>query len=292
MRPWRSLPLWAALLLAALPARAAITVQDDARQTVTLQKPAQRIVSLAPSTTELLFAAGAGAKIVGVVEYSDYPPAAASLPRVGSSALLDLERILALKPDLIVIWGESNLTAQVAKLRALGLPVFMSEPRDFETIAATLERFGQLAGSSAAAQPAALDFRSRLKQLTATYAGRAPVRLFYQVWKEPLMTLNDTHLVSDVIRLCGGENIFGKLPALVPRVSVEAVLKADPEVIVAGSSGEDPRNDWRRFPTLTAVTRGNLVTLNSDWMSRAGPRILDGAQALCKHLDDARAKRR
>ena len=281
------------LLLAALhqPAMAAITVQDDARQAITLQKPAQRIISLAPSITELLFAAGAGAKIVGVTDYSDYPPAAASLPRIGSSSLLDLERIIALQPDLIVIWGESSLTPQIAKLRALGVPVYMSEPRDFESIATALERFGELAGTASVAHPAAGHFRSRLKQLRATYAARAPVRLFYQVWKDPLMTLNDQHLVSDVIRLCGGENIFGKLPTLVPRVGVEAVLKADPEVIVAGSSGEDPKNDWRRFPSLTAVARGNLITLNSDWMSRAGPRILDGAQALCKHLDAARAKR-
>ncbi len=281
----------AALLSMALPTVAAISVQDDMRHAVTLAAPAQRIVSLAPHTTELLFAAGAGSKIVGISEYSDYPAAARSIASIGSSAALDLERILALKPDLIVSWGSGNLGPQVGKLRELGIPVFESEPRDFDTVATSLERLAQLAGTTAVGQQAASQFRSRLAQLSATYAQRPTVTVFYQVWRDPLMTLNDAHLVSSVIRLCGGQNIFGKLPTLVPTVNVEALMQADPEVILAGSSADDPKYDWRRFGRLKAVVRGNLFTLNSDQMTRPGPRILDGADAMCRHLESARAKR-
>lgn len=273
-----------------MPASAAIIVQDDLRHAITLAAPAQRIVSLAPHTTELLFAAGAGSKIVGISEYSDYPPEARKIASIGSSAALDLERILALKPDLIVSWGSGNLGPQVAKLRELGIPVFDSEPRDFEAVASSLERLAQLAGTNAAGQLAAAQFRQRLARLSATYSQRPAVTVFYQVWRDPLMTLNDAHLVSSVIRLCGGQNIFGKLPPLVPTVSVEALMQADPEVILAGGSADDPKYDWRRFGRLKAVVRGNLFTLNSDHMTRAGPRILDGAEALCRHLDSARAK--
>jgi iron complex transport system substrate-binding protein len=281
----------AALLVSALPALAAITVQDDMRHAITLAAPAQRIVSLAPHTTELLFAAGAGSKIVGISEYSDYPPAARSIASIGSSAALDLERIIALKPDLIVSWGSGNLGPQVGKLRELGIPVFESEPRDFETVATSLERLALLAGTSAFGQQAASQFRSRLGQLASTYSQRPTVTVFYQVWRDPLMTLNDVHIVSSVIRLCGGQNIFGKLPPLVPTVSVEALMQADPEVILAGASADDPKYDWRRFGRLKAVMRGNLFTLNSDQMTRAAPRILDGAEALCRHLESARVKR-
>jgi iron complex transport system substrate-binding protein len=275
----------------ALSAAAAITVQDDAQHVLTLQTPAQRIVSLAPHTTELLFAVGAGARIVGVGEFSDYPPQARSIPLIGSSSALDLERILALKPDLVVAWGSGNLAPQVAKLRGLGIPVFDSEPRDFETVATNLERLGELAGAATTGKQVAAQFRSRLKQLTANYAGRAPVTVFYQVWRAPLMTLNDAHMVSTAIRLCGGQNIFGKLAPLVPTVSEEAVLQADPEVIFAGSSADDPQANWQRYGRLTAVRRGNIYKLNSDWMTRAGPRVLDGVEALCRHLDTARTKR-
>ena len=280
-----------ALVAMSLPAAAAISVQDDAQHKLTLAAPAQRIVSLAPHTTELLFAAGAGARIVGVSEFSDYPAAARGLPQIGSSAALDLERIIALKPDLVVTWSSGNLAPQVAKLRQLGLAVFDSEPRDFETVATSLERLGQLAGTAAVGQMAADQFRSRLKSLSASYAQRPPVTVFYQVWRDPLMTLNDAHMVSAAMRLCGGKNIFGKLIPLVPTVSVEAVLQADPEVILAGGSADDPRFDWRRFAKLTAVARGNLFSLNSDWMTRAGPRVLDGADAMCQKLELARSKR-
>lgn len=289
----KRLALALGLLVAATTAAAEpITVTDDARHTVTLNAPAQRIISLAPHATELLFAAGAGSKVVGVSDYSDYPEAAKHIPAVGSSSALDLERIIASKPDLVVFWGSGNSQAQVAKLRTAGIAVFESEPRDFNDIATSLERLGTLAGTTSTARPAADAFRARLQQLQNQYAHRSPVKVFYQIWRSPLMTLNDQHLTSKVIQLCGGENVFGKLTQLAPTVNTEAVLQANPEAIVSGSgANDDALAEWRKFPQLLAVKNGNLLTLNSDTMTRGTPRILDGAEALCKQLDIARSHR-
>jgi iron complex transport system substrate-binding protein len=274
------------------PARAAISVVDDANHTITLTAPARRIISLAPHATELIYAVGGGAYLIGASEYSDYPPQAKRLVSIGNVTALDLERIAALKPDLIVAWGSGNSAAQIAKLRTLGIPVFESEPRDFATIASSLERLSKLTATEATGQAAAQSFRARLEQMREKYRQRPTVRVFYQIWRTPLMTLNDAHLVSAAIRLCGGENIFGQLTQLAPTVNTEAVLKANPEVIIAASGAKDDAfADWRRFPGMLAVARGNLFRLDGDLINRATPRILDGTEALCKQLDIARSRR-
>nr|WP_092439711.1 cobalamin-binding protein [Collimonas sp. OK607] len=269
-----------------------VTVRDDAQHKVVLAQPAHRIVSLAPHATELLFAAGAGAYVIGVSDYSDYPPAARQILSVGSSSALDIERIVALKPDLVVAWSSGNSASQVARLRALGIPVFESEPRQLDAVASSLVRLSQLAGTEDSGMAAAASFKARLAQLDATYRQRPTVRVFYQIWKKPLMTLNDSHMVTNVIRLCGGENVFGKLPQLAPTVSTEAVLQANPEVIFAADGGTSPGASWQRFPQLAAVAGNNLFTLTPNWMSRPGPRILDGAAELCEKLELARSRRR
>jgi len=269
-----------------------ITVQDDAQHSVVLSHPAHRIVSLAPHATELLFAAGAGAYVIGVSDYSDYPPAAQKIPSMGSSSALDIERIVALKPDLVVAWSSGNSASQIASLRAIGIPVFESEPRQLDSIGSSLLRLSQLAGTEASGAAAAAAFKTRLAQLDTTYRQRPPVRVFYQIWQKPLMTLNDSHMVSSVIALCGGENVFGKLPQLAPTVSTEAVLQANPEVIFAADGGASSDTGWRRFPKLAAVASNNLFALTPNWMSRPGPRILDGAAKLCQKLDLARSRRR
>ncbi|MBC7502587.1 MAG: cobalamin-binding protein [Herminiimonas sp.] len=280
------------LLASSTEVLAAVSVKDDAQRTVTLATPAQRIVSLAPHATELLFAAGAGDKVVGVSEYSNFPPQAQKINSVGGATSLDLERVIALKPDLVVIWGSGNSAAQLARLKTLDIPIFDSEPQDFETIASSLERLAHLAGTDAIGRAAAQAFRQRLQVLKATYSQRPPISVFYQIWRAPLMTLNDRHMVSTAIKLCGGVNVFGKLPQLAPTISIEAVLQADPETIITGSSAKAERLDeWRRFTKLTAVRRANLISLDSDTMTRAGPRILDGTDALCRQLDAARARR-
>lgn len=283
-----------------LAARAALSVVDDTGRTVTLAAPAARVISLAPHTTELLYAAGGGARLVGAVAYSDYPPAANALPRVGSNTALDLERIVALKPDLVVVWRHGNDARQLDKLRELGIALFFSEPGKVDDVATNLERLGTLLGTEDTAHAAAQRYRGEIARLRARYAARPLVSVFYQVWDRPLLTLNGAHIVSDAIALCGGRNVFGKLAARVPTVSVEAVVAADPEAIVTAASGATaPKADaplpdlarWRAWPRMTAVARGNLFAIDGDLITRPGPRLADGIDALCRDLDTARARR-
>jgi iron complex transport system substrate-binding protein len=286
---------WLAIwTLAALPAAADITVRDDGGAEVTLARPAQRVVTLAPHATELVFAAGGGARMVAASDYSDYPPAAQALPRIGGSQQIDTERLIALRPDLLVVWLHGNAEQQLAPLRRLDVALYQSEPGSLDAIPDGIERLGRLMGTERAAQPAAAAFRDRLAQLAASYRGRPPVKVFYQVSQRPLYTLNGRQIVSDAIRLCGGINVFADLPVLAPAITVEAVLQADPEVIVAGARRAGDTSSlamWKQYPGLLAAQRGNLFTIESDLIGRAGPRMIDGAERLCKLLDQARARR-
>lgn len=284
----------ALLLLCPSLVSAQIEVTDDLGHTVRLAAPAERIVSLAPHATEMLFAAGAGDRLVGAVSHSDYPPAARAVPRVGDYNAVDLERIVALRPDLVIAWHSGNGPGLAARLRALGLTVYESEPRQLADIPRALTAFGRLAGTEAIANAAAAEFRARRAALAQRYADRPQVRVFYQIWKQPLMSVNGEHLISHVIRLCGGKNVFANLSTLVPRLSIEAVLARNPEVIVASGMGEErPEwlDDWRAWPALTAVRRGNLFHVPPDLIQRHSPRVLDGAERLCEQLELARQRR-
>jgi len=282
------------LLLASGLASAALEVTDDLGQNIRLAQPARRIVSLAPHVTELLYAAGAGDKVVGVVQYSDYPEAARKVARVGGYTSVDMEKVVALKPDLVVAWKSGNRDAHLDKLRGLGIPVFINEPRKIEDVARSLSQLGRLAGTETVADGAARAFRERHAALQAKYASRPRVRTFYEIWNRPLMTINGEHLISDVIRLCGGDNVFARLPVLAPTIDTEAVLAAAPEVIVASGMGEarpEWLDDWRQWTKLQAVSRGNLFFIPPDQIQRHTPRILDGAERLCGQLEEARARR-
>jgi iron complex transport system substrate-binding protein len=279
------------LVLLGLPALAAVQVQDDGGVAVSLARPAQRIVSLAPHLTELLFAAGAGAKLVGVGAYSDYPPAAKALPRVGDAAMLDLEGIVALKPDLLVVWRDGNSPQQLQRLAALGIPIYASQLGRLADIASTLRRFGQLAGSEAAAGARADRFEQELAALRARYAGRKTLRVFYQIWHRPLLTVNDRHLISEALGLCGARNVFGALAPLTPTVSEEAVVAQDPDAIVtgrAGADGADHLDTWRRLTQLSATRHGALLVVDPDTLHRSSDRITDGIRGLCEKLDGVR----
>ena len=276
---------------------ASVSAIDDAGHTVTLAAPAQRVISLAPHTTELIYAAGGGAKLVGAVAYSDYPPQALSVPRVGDNRALDLERIAALKPDLIVVWRHGNAQQQIDRLRELRIPLFFSEPHRLDDVATSLTRLGVLLGTQATAQAAAQAYRQAIAQLRTRYAQRAPVSVFYEVWDQPLMTINGEHMISDVIALCGGRNVFAALRPLVPTLSTEAVLAADPDAIVTASQGATAPDRplpalarWRAWPQLHAVARDNLFAIDGDLLTRPGPRIAQGAARLCKDLDRARTR--
>jgi iron complex transport system substrate-binding protein len=291
-RRGRTVARWLLLFagLASAGFAAALEVTDDAGATVRLGAPARRIVSLTPHATELLFAAGAGARVVGVSGGSDWPAEARTLPIVGDSRGLDLERIVALAPDLAVAWPYTP-AAQLAALRARGVAVFNAEPKTIDGIATDLERLGTLAGTEPAAEARAAEFRARLAQQKARHAGKAPVRVFYEVWHAPLFTIGGRHLVTEAIGVCGGENVFAALPAPAPIVSVEAVLAAAPDVVVAGADGGvRPAwlDEWRRWTTLPAAAQGHLFVVNADLLHRAGPRFLDGVEELCTVLDAAR----
>jgi iron complex transport system substrate-binding protein len=288
----RALLLLCLLLgLMASAATAAVQVKDDAGSTITLARPAQRIVSLAPHLTELLFAAGAGAQLVGVGAYSDYPVAAKALPRVGDAAMLDLERILALMPDLLVVWRDGNSPQQLQRLATLGIPVYASELGRLADIASTLRRFGRLAGTEAAANARADGFEQELAALRERYAGRQPLRVFYQIWHRPLLTINDRHLISEALAICGARNVFGALAPLTPTVSDEAVVAQDPDAIVtarAGADGPDHLDTWRRLTQLAATRRGALLVVDPDTLHRSSDRIPEGIRGLCEKLDGVR----
>jgi iron complex transport system substrate-binding protein len=276
-------------LTAALPARAAVSSADDTGATVTLEAPAHRIVTLAPHAAELVHAAGAGERIVGVVKGTDYPPAVAALPIVGDAAALDLERIVALAPDLIVTWPWT-MPGQVAWLRDRGIAVFEADPQTIDGIAADVERIGALAATPTAVA-AARELRSRIAEASSRGNAGPRLRVFYQVSDLPLYTLGGRHLVSQAIARCGGANVFGDLSIPAPQVSIEAVLAADPQVIVAGTDfARRPAwlDAWSRWPALSAMRYGNLFVVDANLLHRPGPRFVDGVVQLCRALDGAR----
>jgi len=269
---------------------APVAAPDATGATIVLAAPARRIVSLAPHATELLFAAGAGDRVVGVLAPADWPPEAARRVHVGTAAGLDLERIVALRPDLIVVWPYLA-PAQVERLRALGVPMFVSDPREPEAIADDLERLGRLAGTAPQAAAAAAALRESLARLEHRAAAASKPSVFYEIWNQPLYTVGGAHLISAAIRLCGGENVFGRLSQPAPAVGVEDVLAARPEVIIAGTDDAvrpSWLDGWTRYRGLPAVAHGNLFVVDANLLHRAGPRFVAGVEQLCAVLDRAR----
>ncbi|HEY6132800.1 MAG TPA: cobalamin-binding protein [Rubrivivax sp.] len=280
-------------LLCALACRAQIRVQDDSGQTVTLAAPAQRVISLAPHLTEMAFAVGGGAAVKAVIRYSDHPAAARSLPIVGDAFALDFEAIARLKPDLVLVWSSGLNERHRARLRALGLAVYESEIRQSGAIPDTLRRIGALLGHGDAAEAAAAAYERDWQALRLRQAGRAPLRVFWQLWQDPLMTVNREHLIGEAIELCGGVNVFGALPLLTPTVSWEAAVAADPQLIATSGRPVDAERDfarWRRFAQVSAVRQRQFAFIDGDLIGRMGPRFVQGAGALCEAIDRARSK--
>ncbi len=275
-----------------------IHVTDDDGNKIIMQKPAQRIVSLAPHITELLFAAGGGARIVGAVRYSDYPTAAKRIPQIGDANQIDLERIITLKPDLLVVWQHGNPERQLEQLRKLGIPLFYSAPRKLNDIPDSIVRLGQLMNTNQEAQKSATQLKQSLIQLTKTYKNthqnNVPIRVFYQIWHQPLYTLSEQHIVNDAIRLCGGENVFAKQKTIAPSVSIESVLLANPEAIFVNGDNDQVKERikfWQRYPALSAVQYANLLNVEGDLLSRPSPRMIAGTAQLCEKLEQARQRR-
>jgi iron complex transport system substrate-binding protein len=291
LRPLAVLAL--ALLAATAAARAdqaELRLIDDGGHEVVLAHPAQRIVALAPHLTELVYAAGAGRQLVAVGRFSDYPPDAGTKPVISDAFTVDFEALTKLKPDLILVWGSGTSERVKSKLRSLGLPVYELEIRNVAGLADTLRSIGRLAGTEGVAQARAQAITSDWAALKAGYAGRRPVRVFFQLWDAPLMTLDGQHLISSAISACGGTNVFAELPTLTATVSWEVAVQRDPELVVTAGSPSEPARPgrWADFAQVSATKHGEFARIEGDLIDRSGPRFVDGARELCVAIDHAR----
>ena len=265
-----------------------VSAVDDQSNLVVLPGPAQRIISLAPNLTEVLFYVGAGEQIVGADEYSNYPEQAKAIIRVNNHAVANYELILSLEPDLIVAWESGNGEQIIGRIRELGLPLFVLETRKMDAIPNLFSRLGRLTGHDEIAEQKALEFTQRLEGLREAYRDQPAVRTFYQIWNDPFITLNGDHLVSDVIELCGGINVFGES---IEECCSHPITGADPQVIIASGStmnNEQWRDSWRDWQGISAVTNGDIYLIPPDLMQRHSSRILDGAEYMCDFLQRAR----
>ncbi len=293
LRPFAFAFVLAGALLLAPAVRAdeaALRLVDDGGHEVVLAHPARRIVALAPHLTELVYAAGAGSQLVAVGKYSDFPPEALAKPVISDAFAVNYEALARLKPDLILVWGSGAPERMRAKLRTLGIPVYEIEIRNVAGLADTLRSIGRLAGTEGVAQARAQALTNDWTALKASYAGRKPVRVFFQLWDAPLMTLNGQHLISSAISACGGTNVFAELPTLTATVSWEVAVQRDPELVMtAGSPGEPARpGRWGDFAQVSATKHGEFGRVEGDLIARSGPRFVDGARELCVAIDRAR----
>lgn len=252
-----------------------------------------RIVTLAPSLAELVFAAGAGEVLVGVSAWSDYPPAVAELPVIGDAFMLDRERLALLEPDLLLAWHNGTPAHVIDELREAGYRVETLRTNSLGDVSVALHRIGELAGTMAVAKTVAADYERALNDIAARYTDAGDIRVFYQVSRRPLYTVNGGHYISELIALCGGSNIFADLAELAPTIDVEAVVARDPEVMLASTAaGDDAFADWSRWPGITANRLGNHFRLPADTISRASPRVVGAAESMCDALDKARRNRK
>jgi iron complex transport system substrate-binding protein len=266
-----------------------VSVVDDRGRQVNLAKPAVRVISLAPNTTELVFAIGAGATLVAVTEFSDYPSAARLLPSVGGINGLDLERIVALHPDLVVGWASGNSRTELDALEKAGIAVFESDPSTVLAISSNLTRLGELTGHLTEGEAAASALVLAFDEITRRENGKPPVTVFYQVWDPPLVTLGGPQLITSVISACGGKNIFGDLSALAPTVDPEAVIARHPDVIVTEpSQSEEVEKTWLNRAQGDSRWHARVTGIDPDLLIRGGPRIVEGTRALCAALDASR----
>jgi iron complex transport system substrate-binding protein len=269
-----------------------IRVVDSLGNVISLSQPAKRLVALSPHLVENIFSAGAGTKLVGTVGYSDFPAAAQSLPEVGDFGTFSVERIAQLQPDLILIWGSGNGQAAWERLQTLGIPVYVDEIRSLQDIPTSLRNIGALAGTQQSAERAARTFEHDVEALRLEYSRKSEVSVFYQIWHEPLQTLNGDHLMNQVLEICGGNNIFADTAGLAPVINIESVLVADPSAIIASganASRPDWLDQWLNYPTLTAVQTDQIYYIDPDLIQRPTLRLATGAKLLCQQLDTARA---
>ena len=275
------------LLCASVAGAAAQSVSDDSGHTLTLPATPTRIISLAPGATEMLFAAGAGQRVIATVQYADEPAAAKQVPRIGDVVAVDMEKLVALRPEVVVVWPGGGNPAQIEEIGRLGIPLYRQQVNALADIPASIRRLGALAGTAATAEQAARNIEARLSALSHMYEGGRHPSVLLQVWNHPIYTVGGTHLISDALRLCGARNVFGDLRDLGPAVDIEAVVARNPDIIVAAAppgAGPEWLADWRRFTTLRAVRNDNLITFDDQRLTRLGPSVVSATEALCKVL--------
>jgi iron complex transport system substrate-binding protein len=270
-----------------------IEMMDDRGSVIRLKQPAQRIISLSPNITELIFSAGAGGKLVGVSRYSDYPDAAKSIPNIGDASALDLERIVALQPDLVIVWRGGNAQIDMEKLEKLRLAVFATEATHLEDIPRLLRAIGQLAGTSVQGEQAAATYEEKLQQIGRAYGDHRKIKVFQLIWDQPLMTVNRNHIINDILELCGGTNVFASAPFLTPVISRENLVEADPHVIISSVPLDGIQADEnileRRFPNISAIRNRHLFFVPPDLIHRPTVRLLRAARMVCEQLESVRA---
>ncbi len=266
----------------------ALKASDDRGVTIALGQPVQRIVTLAPHLAEIAFAAGADAKLAGVSSFSRHPAEAERLPVVASHGRVDIERLIALRPDLVLAWQSGNSPLQIDRLERIGMRVFVTEARALADVPRIVRLVGELAGSAEVAEARARQFENEIAGLRKRYAGERRVAVFVEIWHTPLLTVNGGHLISDALRLCGGRNVFAAAKTLTPLVSREQVLDARPEVIVTGGFGSEALQAWRGLESVPAVRNRRIYAIDPDRFHAQGPHVLEGVRALCERLELAR----
>jgi iron complex transport system substrate-binding protein len=291
----RALLLVPLLLVPLLATAAGWRVRDDDGRTLELSAPAQRIVSLSPGATALLFAAGAGTQIVGTSEYSNEPDAARSIRRVGDSQSFDAELILSLHPDVVIAWVDGTPEAQIARIERLGIPVYRHHVQRLDDLAGSMRRLGVLAGTQAVAEPQAAALEGELRQIRARYHSEHPPSVLIQIWQAPLYTVGSGQIMSDALAACGYRNLYGDLAAASPAVTLESVVARAPQLILALAADDATAAEWlaqwRRFPAIPAVAHGRLIGFSDQAFSRLGPATVAATAALCATLKAADAPR-
>ena len=271
----------------------ALSVVDDSGAKVELDNPAKRVITLAPSLTEMMFEIKAQDKLVATVEFSNYPKAANDVPRVGNYEKFNMERLLSFKPDLVIGWSSANTTKQLVQLEKLNIPVYRSEPHEFSDIARTLRNLGILTGNAQTANQAAHRFESKLSQLVSSNKHKQKLNVFYQVWHQPIYTINGKHVISKVMQICNLNNVFAKAQILAPKVTRESVINKNPDMIISGGMAEarpEWLESWKSWKSVTAVKLDNLFWIHPDLIHRQSPRILQGAEIMCQQADKARER--
>ncbi len=268
-----------------------ISVEDDSGSTIILTKPAKRIIALAPHIVENVYSAGAGDLLVASVNYANYPPEAEKLPKVGGYNKFNIEAIAALKPDVIFAWQSGTPDHFFEKLKQLGIPLYLDEPSTIKEVANSIRNIGILTGRNDVAEKAAQVHLQDLAKLKKTQANKKPIKVFYQVWDDPLYTINGKQIISDVLRLCGGINIYASESIKAPIISLESLIERDPDVIMTGSthkSSDEALGRWKTWSSMSAVKHNNLFVVNADIVSRHTARIIQGAESVCEKFDIAR----